>query len=218
MKGGITMAEPKAELKNIYAKLQKSRVELQKKEMKKSGENKFSHYNYFELGDFLPEINEICERNGLATIFEFTEEKAYLNIINIENIEENLTFSTPIKISELKGCSFMQSIGGTQTYARRYLYIMAFEIAENDTIDSTEVDQDAIDRKKKINKPSVMTINKLIAESETDIKKFLGWAEVKKVEDITNEMLGTCLKMLEKKITDNKNKPVKVNQVEDLEF
>lgn len=95
---------------------------------------------------------------------------------------------------------------------------MAFEIAENDTIDSIEVDQDAIDRKKKINKPSVMTINKLIAESETDIKKFLGWAEVKKVEDITNEMLGTCLKMLEKKITDNKNKPVKVNQVEDLEF
>lgn len=211
-------AEIKAELKNIYAKLQKSRVELQKKEMKKSGENKFSHYDYFELGDFLPQINEICERNGLATIFEFTEEKAYLSIINVENTEENLTFSTPIKIPELKGCNFMQSIGGTQTYARRYLYIMAFEIAENDTIDSAEVDQDAIDRKKKINKPSVMTINKLIAESETDIKKFLGWAEVEKVEDITNEMLGTCLKMLEKKITDNKNKPVKVNQVEDLEF
>jgi len=70
------MAETKVEPKNIYAKLQKSRVELQKKEMKKSGENKFSHYNYFELGDFLPQINEICERNGLATIFEFTEEKA----------------------------------------------------------------------------------------------------------------------------------------------
>ena len=71
---------------NIYQKLQKSRVELQNKKLKKTGMNKYSNYDYFELGDFLPGINEICEKNGLATIFHFTSELATLKIIDVDNI------------------------------------------------------------------------------------------------------------------------------------
>ena len=56
---------------NIYQKLQKSRVELQAKNLKKSGKNSYSNYEYFELGDFLPGVNEVCNNNGLATIFHF---------------------------------------------------------------------------------------------------------------------------------------------------
>lgn len=39
---------------NIYKKLQKCRVDLQNSNLKKSGNNKFAGYSYFELGDFLP--------------------------------------------------------------------------------------------------------------------------------------------------------------------
>ena len=38
---------------NIYQKLQKSRVDLQNKKLKKTGINKYSNYDYFELGDLL---------------------------------------------------------------------------------------------------------------------------------------------------------------------
>ena len=43
--------------KNVFERLQNVRVELQQKEMKKSGKNKFSHNYYFELADFLPLVN-----------------------------------------------------------------------------------------------------------------------------------------------------------------
>ena len=48
---------------NIYQKIQKARVELQNSKLKKSGKNDFSKYEYFELGDFLPNINKICDEN-----------------------------------------------------------------------------------------------------------------------------------------------------------
>ena len=44
---------------NIYEKMQKAKVDLQKEDLKKTGENKFSNYKYYELGDFMPAINKI---------------------------------------------------------------------------------------------------------------------------------------------------------------
>ena len=95
----------------------------------------------------------------------------------------------------------MQQIGGTQTYARRYLYMMAFEIAESDVIDGGEIDEDAELGKQKIGQAHVLTINSLIQETGTNKKEFLAWAGVNRVEDIKNEAVGTCLTMLKKKKT-----------------
>ncbi|OPF51525.1 recombinase [Clostridium baratii] len=187
---------------NIYQKIQKARVELQNKKLKKSGKNTYSNYEYFELGDFLPGVNDVCNNNGLSTIFHFEKDKASLKVIDVDEPTSCILFETPIEMAAIKGSSVMQQIGGTQTYARRYLYMMAFEIAESDVIDGGEIDTEAEERRKKINKSSVLTINKLIDETETDKKKFLVWAGVNKVEDITNEALGTCLQMLDKKKND----------------
>lgn len=211
------MTENKEQPKlNIYQKLQKSRVELQKKELKKTGFNKYSNYGYFELGDFLPAINEICNTNGLSSIFKFESTIATLTIIDTDNIESKLEFATPIEIALLKGCSAIQNIGGTQSYARRYLYIMAFEIAEADTIDGGEVDQDAEIGKQKINKATVFTIKSLLEETHSNEAKFLEWAGVSKVEDITNAAMGTCLSKLNKikvKLEEDKKAAEKKNEM-----
>jgi len=185
---------------NIYQKLQKSRVELQQKKLKKTGVNKYSNYTYFDLGDFLPAINEICNNNGLTPIFQFTSTLSTLTIIDSDNVENKVEFSTPIEIASLKGCSNIQNIGGTQSYARRYLYMMAFEVAEADMIDGgVEIDQDAENAKKKIDKSSVFVIKKLLEETNSDQEKFLNYMSVKKVEDITNDCLGACMRDLNKK-------------------
>ncbi len=52
----------------VQAKLMKARLMLQGKELKKSGHNKFAGYNYFELGDFLPVVQEIFAGLGLCGI------------------------------------------------------------------------------------------------------------------------------------------------------
>ncbi|PWX63074.1 recombinase [Clostridium perfringens] len=186
---------------NIYQKIQKARVDLQNKDLKKTGYNKYSNYKYFELGDFLPHINGICNEIGLYTEFSYEEKLATLTIYNTENLEEKRIWTTPVEVATLKGCGTIQNIGGTQSFARRYLYMMAFEIAETDVIDGGAIDEDAELGKQKIGKAHVLTINSLIQETETDKKEFLAWAGVNKVEDITNEAVGTCLTMLNKKKT-----------------
>lgn len=181
---------------NLFKKISKARVELQKKELKKTGYNKYSNYYYFELGDFLPFVNEICDELGLYCEFQFEEKKATLTITDSDKIEDSRTWSTPIEIATLKGCSAIQNIGGAQSFARRYLYMMAFEIAEADAIDGGEIDRDAEEAKKKINKASVFTIKSLLDSTNSNEKKFLEWAGVSRIEDITNESLGTCIQKL----------------------
>lgn len=184
---------------NIFQKIQIARVELQKKDLKKTGHNKYSNYKYFELGDFLPYINEICNNIGLYTEFKYGEKESFLYVIDSDNPDIKREWSTPVEVAQLKGCSTIQNIGGTQSFARRYLYMMAFEIAESDVIDSGEIDEEAAFASQKISKAHVFTINKLIAETKTDIKSFLTWANVEKVEDITNDMFNECLKSFKEK-------------------
>lgn len=123
------------EFKNVYAKLQRARVLLQSRELRKSGKNTFSKYSYFELSDFLPHINSICDELGLFTYTDITDEIALLNIINTEQEHDSVVFSIPSASMELKGGNAIQNIGAVQTYMRRYLYMSAFEIAESDIID-----------------------------------------------------------------------------------
>lgn len=117
---------------NIYEKMQKAKVELQKKDLKKTGENKFSNYKYYELGDFMPAINEICLELNLFTQVNFDKENASLTIINTEKTEEKLVYFSEMVKATLKGCNEIQALGGIQTYQRRYLYMNAFEVSEND--------------------------------------------------------------------------------------
>ena len=42
---------------NVYQKLQKVRVDVQKLNIKKSGKNAYANFSYFELKDFIPPVN-----------------------------------------------------------------------------------------------------------------------------------------------------------------
>lgn len=121
---------------NVYQKLQKCRVELQEKNLKKSGNNKFAGYDYYELSDFLPTINKLMLDNNLSSIVTFTD-MARLTIINADKPEETIVFESPLAEAQLKGCHAIQNLGAVQTYLRRYLYSNAFEIVEADALDAT---------------------------------------------------------------------------------
>lgn len=120
---------------NVYQKLQSARVELQKQNIKKSGENKYSGFKYFELKDFIPPLNEILLKNGLSTNFSIINGHANLFIVNSDNPEENILFTSPIADAPLKGCTPIQSVGAVHTYMKRYLYLNALEITEDDILD-----------------------------------------------------------------------------------
>lgn len=200
---------------NIYQKRQECIVGLQKSKLKMTGKNTYSNYEYYELGDFLPVLNQLMKDNHLAAIFKYTNEEATLTIIDTDKIEDQLTFVTPVELTQLKGCNGMQNIGGTQTFARRYLYIMAFEISEPDTLNNGEVDEDAELRRKKIDSTKVKVIKDLIIKSKSDEASFCKWAKIKKVEDITNGNFNICLDALDKALKKYEEEN-KTNEIEEV--
>ena len=121
---------------SIYKKLQKARMTLQNTKLSKSGKNKFAGYEYFELGDFLPQIQAICNDIGLCGVVSFDNSMAYLVIYDTES-DGAVTFTSPMSTAALKGCHDVQNLGAVQTYLRRYLWTNAFEIVEHDALDAT---------------------------------------------------------------------------------
>ena len=121
---------------SVYKKLQQARMLLQGTKLTKSGKNKFAGYEYFELGDFLPAIQKICNDIGLCGIVSFNHEMAYLQINDVED-GTSIMFTSPMSSAALKGCHDVQNLGAVQSYLRRYLWVNAFEIVEHDALDAT---------------------------------------------------------------------------------
>lgn len=121
---------------NIYQKMQAIKEELLEMNLKKSGLNKFANFSYYELSDFLPQIIKLCNKYNLFTQINFNKEDGTLTIIDAEEPNSKVEYVTPTEELELKGCNKIQALGGTQTYLRRYLYMNAFDITENDLFDN----------------------------------------------------------------------------------
>ena len=83
---------------SVYKKLQDARIKLQNTALKKSGHNKFAGYHYFELGDFLPHIQNICANMGLCGVVSFNHEMAFLQIIDTED-GTSIMFTSPMSLS-----------------------------------------------------------------------------------------------------------------------
>jgi hypothetical protein len=122
---------------SIHSKLMKARLKLQTADLKKSGHNKFAGYKYFELGDFLPTIQEICNEVGICGTVTFYTDIAILTVTDIDDATQFIEFKCPMSSAALKGCHDVQNLGAVQTYLRRYLWTNAFEIVEHDAIDAS---------------------------------------------------------------------------------
>lgn len=121
----------------IYKKLNEARKQFHNRQLKKSGQNKFAGYSYFELGDFIVPAMEIFESVGLCGIVSFNKELATLAIVDTED-GTNFAITSPMGTANLKGCHEIQNIGAVETYQRRYLWMAALEIIEHDAIDASE--------------------------------------------------------------------------------
>lgn len=126
---------------SVYAKLNEARLRLQNAPLKKSGHNKFAGYHYFELGDFLPTVQTIFNDLGLCGVVSYTDNFAILDIVDTED-GQKITISSPMGSAALKGCHEVQNIGAVETYQRRYLWVTAMEIVENDVLDATTGSKD----------------------------------------------------------------------------
>lgn len=120
---------------SVHKKLMTARVKLQNTEMKKSGLNKFAGYSYFELGDFIPHVQNIFNDLGLCGVVSFNTEYAQLCITDVED-GTVIVITSPMAEANLKGAHPIQNLGASLSYQRRYLWMAAMELTEHDPIDS----------------------------------------------------------------------------------
>lgn len=168
---------------SVYKKLMQARLRLQGEKLSKSGHNKFAGYYYFELGDFLPTVQNIFSEVGLCGIVSFQADIATLRIVDMEDAGE-IVITSPMGSAALKGVHEVQNIGAVETYQRRYLWVTAMEIVEHDALDALVAQDDPKPQKaqakpaqkpvvsKDQTKPSVLSDNEmadaLVALREAD--------------------------------------------------
>lgn len=227
------MSDTTEEIKkmNIYEKMQKVKKLLSDSELQKTGENEYSKFEYYELSDIMPAIITFCEEYRLFTHVNFVKEystktittgesqvqekvkvgeSAVLTVINIDNPEEKIEYSSDVKDLELKAANAIQNYGGIQTYSRRYLYMNAFDIVEAEMFDKE------MNKKKKQATKQSNAIKNFI---NTCSKKYIGLNDTKRKEKIAEKLkeLGyTNFKDIEKK--DNRKDMMELAQILEVKF
>lgn len=144
--------------KNLNESIIEIRCELQAKNLKKSGKNKFAGFDYFELSDFLPTLNELMKKYKINDIFTIKDGIASLTLVLGEEKQEYtmpfVIFDTPLTFKKDKNGNYVkdkngdyvqvpsmqdiQYLGALNTYYKRYLYLNAFGITDGEIIDSMD--------------------------------------------------------------------------------
>ena len=133
---------------NVYQKLITARYRFLEENVKRTGKNMKLTYKYFQLDDIVPVATKIFQELHLLTQCEFTGIVARMTIIDTDYPEDTVEFAIPMRepepIVNAAGASVVNSVqllGSSITYLRRYLYLIALDIAEADDFDSnTEVE------------------------------------------------------------------------------
>jgi len=121
---------------SVHKKLMQVRCDLLRTKLEKSGHNKFAGYKYFELADFLPPTMDLFMKHGLCGVVSYDTEYARLCITDVDD-GTVIVITSPMVSAQLKGAHEIQNLGAVETYQRRYLWMTALELTENDPIDST---------------------------------------------------------------------------------
>lgn len=175
------MSNNKTESLGLLQKITNIRVEFQKNPPEATGNIKIGQthtFNYLELKDFLPKLNDLCNEQKVFNHITFSESTATLKIIDMENPKDELIFETPFITSiQIGNCNAMQNCGGAQTYARRYLYYLAYDIQANDLSDYAS-SRGIVNSNSNYNaKPANVTSNLATDKQKNYIQKLLKTAD-----------------------------------------
>lgn len=186
---------------NLYEKLALARQEFKTKGIKPSGKNEFAKYSYFDLTDILPATTELEVKHKMISIVSFDKELAKLTLINAEEPNERIEFTSPMSTATLKGCHEVQNLGAVETYVRRYLYLIAYEIVETEALDKTQGKEESTGQKAKAELKQIIQPyekGKMTLEQAKDLEVVLKSGEKVKFGDLSTGQLRQLLDLKDK--------------------
>lgn len=203
------------ENKSLNESIISIRVKLQNAKLKKSGKNKFAGFDYFELADFLPKLNELMLEEKINDRFYIKDDYATLEIQKGDEINTYtmpfVLFDTPVnkkynkdfdEYVDVKSMQDIQYLGALNTYYKRYLYLNAFGITDGEVIDSMNNEnlESTPKAEKKITERKategqVAVLNKL---SDADKEKVYVKYNVKSIEELSLKQASEIISLIKK--------------------
>lgn len=186
----VIMATAKEKTMNVYSKLMLARKKFLESGIKKEGKNLYAEFKYFRLEEIIPVKMAIFEEVGLADWICFSDDLAILTIIDVDDPTKTIQFTSQLAPDESLIKNPIQKVGAIQTYVRRYLYMLALDIIESDTIEDIADKPEPTETKKKT------TAKKPATEKErAEVKEELTGTE-DKADDVQIKSIKKGLKKL----------------------
>lgn len=187
---------------NLNESIIKIRVKLQNSKIKKSGKNKFAGFEYYELGDFLPKLNELMLEENINDLFTIENDEVKLILMKGEEKQEYKMpfriFETPLTKDGKQSMQDIQYLGALNTYYKRYLYLNAFGITDGEVIDS--MNSEEIKKPIKQETKEILITEKQIklikGLDQERVKKALEYYEKENIEDLTLVQASQLIKKL----------------------
>ena len=185
---------------NVRQKLAKARLDFLDAKVQKSGKHMQLEFKYFELDDIVPAAIRIFNDVGLVsnTIFDDVDRKAIMTIYDADDMSnEGIVFIAPFRETEQiisktgkTVTNPLQALGSSITYLRRYLWMMALDITEPDSIDSnTQIEEESVPVKSKI--PATV-------EERAEAKITLTSSDPNADDELIGKLKSLCKQLLEK--------------------
>ncbi|EJF85901.1 MULTISPECIES: ERF family protein [Bartonella] len=193
----IALREKEIERQNYqYFVSDLSAMQMEYQNIQKNAKNAHTNSQYATLDQHIDAVKETLSKYHFA-LFSRIKEQGHDTMI----IEMTLTHPSGNKIStegkfpyDVKGCkSTIQSVGSTITYARRYLLSMLLNVA------SKEDDTDGNIPIKSAFPQQITEIRNLMSQTQTEEEKILAYANVEKLDDMSDRQAQTVLHLLKNK-------------------
>ena len=144
----------------------------------------------------------------MCAVVRYSSELATLTIYDCEK-DESIEFTSPMVQKALPSGTEIQNLGAIQTYQRRYLYLTALEIVEDDLVDSIppeKPDQKKQESQKRYNESTQQNVNSIPREQYH-----------KEVESLRKRLLNKTKEQIEEeKLYDKSINWLKENNLHDL--
>jgi len=172
----------------ILKKMNEAVEIIKSQNLKKKGKNTFSKYDYYTPEQVSELVIGACHKVKLFPKFDLKRNElgivGVLSIYDIESDEAPVVFEMASDIPNIKATNVSQQLGGAMTYTKRYLFMNAFDIADNNLdFDTTENTKKSQEQKMGIDEAVKTSITNAINQCKTiaDVKKMWnGNAELKK--------------------------------------
>ena len=183
----------------VHKKINEARVAFHALPLKKSGQNTFAGYKYFELSDFVIPALRIFNDVGLCAIISFSETTATMHIVDVEDGTQVIIHS-PMGSANLKGCHEIQNIGACETYSTRYLWTAALCIVEHDALDATTGKSEPAPQVNFISNEQFEVLVDLVHLTKTDMALLCKHYKITALKELQETRFDAVKAALEKKL------------------